>query len=231
MQEIYLLIQKGKWINWIIVTLSIFSMMIIIERAFFFYKSRFKIPSILKWLHQTALKEEEIILKSSKFPYPKSLFASIYSAFINQDATVLTLSALEQGEAEIAKMERGLWVLREIGHIAPLLGLLGTVLGLIDSFAVFAQAGDSAEVSLLAEGIWAAMITTASGLMVAIPSFAFYKVYEKIVDKRVDLMNLFSSKLCEAFKKGGQKSKSCFSFKNSNIENSDSYGDPLNEAI
>ena len=74
------------------------------------------------------------------------------------------------GNAEVAGMSRGLRLLDLVGMIAPLLGLLGTVLGMIQSFRSLELAEGSANASILAGGIWQALLTTAAGLIVAIPA-------------------------------------------------------------
>ena len=74
------------------------------------------------------------------------------------------------GNEEAAAMGRGLRLLELVGMIAPLLGLLGTVLGMIQSFRSLELAAGSANASILAGGIWQALLTTAAGLVVAIPA-------------------------------------------------------------
>lgn len=83
-----------------------------------------------------------------------------------------TLSDRVDAEAEdrFAKLERGLSALDMISQIAPLLGLFGTVLGMIDAFRALQNAGTSVDPSLLAGGIWVALLTTAAGLAVAMPT-------------------------------------------------------------
>jgi len=71
---------------------------------------------------------------------------------------------------ELARLERGFRLLDTIAQLAPLLGLFGTVLGMIDAFQSLQQAGSSVDPSLLAGGIWVALSTTAVGLAVAMPT-------------------------------------------------------------
>lgn len=93
-------------------------------------------------------------------------------ALMSRDVTQASLSAdLEQmGNAEVISMGRGIRLLELIGMIAPLLGLLGTVLGMIASFRALEMAQGAANASILAGGIWQALLTTAAGLIVAIPA-------------------------------------------------------------
>ncbi|AGI69849.1 putative proton channel protein ExbB [Octadecabacter antarcticus 307] len=72
--------------------------------------------------------------------------------------------------AHLARLESGFRILDSIAQIAPLLGLFGTVLGMIDAFQALQDAGASVDPSLLAGGIWVALLTTAAGLAVAMPT-------------------------------------------------------------
>jgi biopolymer transport protein ExbB len=73
-------------------------------------------------------------------------------------------------EARLAVLERGFRLLDSVAQIAPLLGLFGTVLGMIDAFRALQAAGDAVDPAVLAGGIWVALLTTAAGLAVAMPT-------------------------------------------------------------
>jgi biopolymer transport protein ExbB len=77
------------------------------------------------------------------------------------------------------------------------MGLLGTVLGMISTFQVIESAGGQADVSALAGGIWVALLTTAFGLVVAIPVVAVYHYFENTAGKRADEMQYLISELNE----------------------------------
>lgn len=84
---------------------------------------------------------------------------------------------------EIAQASTGLRALELIATIAPLLGLLGTVLGMITAFQALQQAGNRADPALLAGGIWEALLTTAAGMAVAIPASAALTWFEAVIDR------------------------------------------------
>ncbi|MDA7966447.1 MotA/TolQ/ExbB proton channel family protein [Ruegeria sp.] len=84
---------------------------------------------------------------------------------------------------EIAQAGTGLRALELIATIAPLLGLLGTVLGMIAAFQALQQAGNRADPALLAGGIWEALLTTAAGMAVAIPASAALTWFEAVIDR------------------------------------------------
>ena len=80
----------------------------------------------------------------------------------------------EAGLAEVPRLEEKLNLLATIAQLAPLLGLLGTVLGFIQTFSLMQDAGLNAHVGQLSTGIWKALVCSAAGLAVAIPAHAAY---------------------------------------------------------
>lgn len=85
---------------------------------------------------------------------------------------------------EVPKLEKHLSVLLTVAYIAPLIGLLGSVLGLVDTFVQISAVGGFATVSEISQGVYEALITSAAGLMVAIPAFVFYshlRAYAKTI--------------------------------------------------
>lgn len=87
------------------------------------------------------------------------------------------------GSSEIRNLESGLRGLSVIGHLTPLIGLLGTVIGMIGAFIQVQEAGAQVDASLLSGGIWTALLTTAAGLTVAIPTMAAFYFLEGEVDR------------------------------------------------
>ena len=80
-------------------------------------------------------------------------------------------------DEQVRDLSRYLQALATIGNIAPLLGLLGTVIGMIKAFMVIQEMGGKVNAAVLAGGIWEAMTTTAAGLTVAIPALLFYNYF------------------------------------------------------
>ncbi|WP_027340267.1 MotA/TolQ/ExbB proton channel family protein [Halonatronum saccharophilum] len=108
------------------------------------------------------------------------------------------------GQNEVKKMEKGLNVLDVIATIAPLLGLLGTVLGIIDSFNILAGAQGMASPSALSVGISQALISTAVGLIVAIPTMLMYSYLVSLVNDRVKEINTWFVDLADLLSQGDQ---------------------------
>ena len=103
------------------------------------------------------------------------------------------------GSAELKNLEAWLRPIGAIAHLAPLLGLLGTVLGMIQAFQKIGVSANQVSPALLAGGIWQALLTTAFGLIVAIPTMAAYYYLEGIVDDVRAKMKDASSRLLIRF--------------------------------
>lgn len=92
----------------------------------------------------------------------------------DQDREILETVIIQATEEEVRNLSRYLQALATIGNIAPLLGLLGTVIGMIKAFMVIQDMGGKVNASVLAGGIWEAMLTTALGLAVALPAMVMH---------------------------------------------------------
>jgi len=105
----------------------------------------------------------------------------------------------DRGRREAQRLEARTGFLGTVATVSPLLGLLGTVTGMISAFQAVDAAGDgAATASVLAAGIWEALLTTAAGLTVAIPAFLGYRLIISIVDRRIGDLEEASLALAEA---------------------------------
>jgi len=151
---------------------SIIALTIVLERLYRFRKLRIKNPDLIimvkKALNEKGVDEALFIVENSKNPLGRILKEGIkkYQAGKKEMERAMTFAA----EKEIRELEKYLPALSTIGDVAPLLGLLGTVTGMIKAFMVIERLGGKVNASVLAGGIWEAMLTTALGLSVAIPT-------------------------------------------------------------
>lgn len=109
-------------------------------------------------------------LAQGRAPADRVLLATMQGLAGGLPLPAVEAEVLRRGNEEIAALSSGLRLLDLVAMVAPLLGLLGTVLGMIKSFQDLAAAEGSANASVLAGGIWEALVTTAGGLIVAIPA-------------------------------------------------------------
>lgn len=159
---------------------SVIGLAIVIERLWVFRGTQFDtfdfIQAVFKNIKEGKFKDALSICESH-IPHP---LAAIYK--IGIERRNLPLERLEKvleqaGNNQIQKLEKYLGALVTIVGIEPLLGFLGTITGLIRAFMSWERAGANVTVSLLAAGIYEAMITTAAGLIVAIPLYLFYNYF------------------------------------------------------
>ena len=109
-------------------------------------------------------------LRGGRAPVDRVVLFAVEALSRGVDRAVLEPELLRRGNAEMARMSRHIRTLEVIALVSPLLGLLGTVLGMIEAFRQLELAEGSANAALLAGGIWQALLTTAAGLVVAIPA-------------------------------------------------------------
>ena len=183
------LVKSGGWLMAPIILCSIAAMAIIVERLWSLQRARV-VPEDLvahawQWATTGELTEERIQALREGSPLGRILAAGLASRDLDRE--FMKESIEEVGRHVAHELERYLSALGTIAAITPLLGLLGTVIGMIKVFAVITAQGVG-EPRMLAGGISEALITTAAGLTVAIPSLLFHRVLRGRVDELVVTM-------------------------------------------
>lgn len=189
-----------------IIACSIAALGIIVERLWALQRKRVipkhLVAQVWHWEKNNQLDKERLRAMRSGSPLGKVLAAGIDNRDKPRD--VMREAIEETGRHEVHALERYLNTLGTIAAISPLLGLLGTVFGMIEVFTNLAAHG-AGNVSNLAGGISQALITTAAGLVVAIPSLMFYRYFRGRVDELVVYMEQEAIKLVEVMH--GQRSR------------------------
>src|ERR1700756_240711 len=169
-------IQKGGLLMWPILACSIVAIAVFAERFFYLHRATIQVGEFLKGLSNLIQRRNfaEALHESAGTPGPVARV--IHAAIIRHDASRAELRDIvqEAGQLEVPKLERFLGVLATLAFLAPLLGLLGTVSGMIDAFGTIASHGGYATVTELSGGIYKSLLTTAAGLVVAAPVFVGY---------------------------------------------------------
>lgn len=182
----YEMIQQGGWLMLPILLCSIIASTIVIERFISLQAKKVTPPTLVaqvwQWHKNKTLTEEHIVALSNHSPLGKILSAGLVNR--EQPREIMKESIEEVGHQVIHDLERFLNTLGTIAAISPLLGLLGTVIGMIKVFAAITTQGVG-NPTVLAGGISEALITTAAGLSVAIPSLIFYRFFRGRVDELV----------------------------------------------
>ena len=181
------LIQAGGWLMLPILLCSVMATAIVIERAIALRRIRVMPPRLVNALRVASQGSsinavEGLMRLSSASPLGRILRAGIANYYLGREAVKESLE--DAGRQVVHELERYLNALGTIAAITPLLGLLGTVIGMIEVFNVISTQG-TGNAELLAEGISKALVTTAGGLTVAIPSLLFYRYFRGRVDALV----------------------------------------------
>lgn len=170
------LITKGGPLMWLLLGCSIIAIAIFLERLFYFHRARIDVGDLLFGLRNLIKNKAYAEALSECAATPGPVARVIHSAIRRYSAPRSEIKDIvqESGQLEVPKLEKHLSVLLTVAYIAPLIGLLGSVLGLVDTFVQINAVGGFATVAEISQGVYEALITSAAGLMVAIPAFVFY---------------------------------------------------------
>lgn len=170
--------RRGGFFMWPILVCAALGMGLIIERFIFYRKARINPREFIEEfdlvLKNGTITEAETLCREKNMVISRILLKGLKLRTLGLDHVEKGISAA--GSIEIASLEKGLSVLSAVGNIAPLLGFLGTVSGMISAFQSIASA-DQVSARLVAGGIYEALITTEAGLIIAIPVLAFYNYF------------------------------------------------------
>jgi biopolymer transport protein ExbB len=193
------LIVKGGVIMIPIILGSIIALAIILERIWTLWRIRLNFQQF----------SQEIFLLLERGQFQKALercekvrhpIADVFKlGILNRTAKWEEIESMmeREGEEQIQYLEQYLGALLIIVGVEPMLGFLGTIIGLIRAFMAWEQLGSEITVSALASGIYQAMITTAAGLSVAIPAFIFYHLIVGKIKSHAQEMTYYSNELVD----------------------------------
>ncbi len=175
-----------------ILACSLISLTIVLERLYVLLRARrsgHRLWAVIEDLLRGGKWEEALTFSQSQ-RNAGPLHRVIARSFVNRDMAPEKRKEelLITGAKEMKGLEKHLWFLSLIADIAPLLGLLGTVTGMVKAFMKIEEFGGRVDASLLAGGIWEALITTVAGLSVAIPTMVAYHYLERMVSEFSDFL-------------------------------------------
>jgi biopolymer transport protein ExbB len=170
------LLSNGGPVMWLLVLASAAAAAVFVERMLHFHRAQINSSEFINGV-RTVLKRANVveaisICDATPGPVARLVKAAIVSR--DQGRERLREALEEAGLSEVPRLEKRLNLLATISQLTPLLGLLGTVLGLVRVFMQIEQAGLHAHVGQLSHGVWQALICMAAGLAVAIPAYAGY---------------------------------------------------------
>jgi len=174
--SVFSILVRGGWLMIPIALCSFIAAGIIIERWLTLRKARVNTGTLINRVRQ-ALRSGEVgravdVCEETPGPVAGMLRVGIQRA--GSSRAVIRETVESAGKAELYKLEKGMDTLATVAAIAPLLGFLGTVTGMIQAFMEIQALGGQVNANVLAGGIWEALMTTAAGLTVGIPAMIFY---------------------------------------------------------
>jgi biopolymer transport protein ExbB len=199
------ILQKGGPIVWVLLAYSIIALALVLERVLHFTLMQ-RLPSDFEQNLKKSFSENRVRTYLDSLKGPDARIVQAIKQASMEGISDLDSVASRYGSEELQKMERGFRTLSILGHTAPLLGLLGTIIGMIKAFMVIEFAGGQVDSQALAGGIWEAMLTTGVGLTVAIPVLLLLHILESIADKRAHGMRRSAMLLMERLPNEHKKS-------------------------
>ena len=194
------IIQAAGWPIWPLILTSIFGVAIILERFWSLRKSQIipegLIVEIKTMIKQNNLDNNKVNIIKNSSPLGDLLAVAIIK---RKDNVEVIKSALDERAGIIVhNLERYLGILVTIATVAPLLGLFGTIIGMVELFSSFTSSGH--DVAVFARGISIALYNTAGGIVVAVPAMIAYRFFRSKIDNYLNEMEHYAIQIVEILK-------------------------------
>jgi biopolymer transport protein ExbB len=197
--SIYDLALKGGWIMAILAVLSIITVYIFIERFLSIKKAsqddKHFMNNIRDFIHNGRLDSALALCRNNESPIARMIEKGLIR--IGRPLSDINTAIENVGKLEVARMEKNIAGLATIAGAAPMLGFLGTVIGMIIAFYDMSMAGNNIDIALLSNGIYQAMVTTVGGLIVGILAFVFYNILVARIEKLVFILEARTSEFMD----------------------------------
>jgi biopolymer transport protein ExbB len=199
---------KGGWVMIPIILLAFVATYIFVERYYVIRKAGREDQNFMNrikdYIHDGKIESAVALCKSTDSPSARMVEKGI--SRLGRPLQDINTAIENVGKLEISKLEKGFPTLATITGAEPMLGFLGTVIGMVQSFYAMSQAGNNIEVSMMSDGIYTALITTVAGLIVGILGYFAYNMLvvrvERIVFNLEATLTEFMDILNEPVKSG-----------------------------
>lgn len=170
------LIEQGGPLVWVLLLLAFIGAVCVVERMFFFHRARINVGDLLIGLaHHIRRKAfAEALHEAAKAPGPVARVAHAALMRYYLGRSDLRDIVQEAGQLEVPKIEKNIRAILGVSLLAPLVGILGTMIGMLETFQRAGEQGGFAGPSELTSGVFVALITSVLGLLVAVPMYLFY---------------------------------------------------------
>lgn len=193
------LVMKGGWIMGIIGILSVIAFYIFFERYFVIGRAARQdknfMNNIRSYIHEGKLESARALCVTNNSPIGRMIDKGL--ARIGKPLNDINAAIENVGKLEVSKLERNVAGLATIAGAAPMLGFLGTVIGMIRAFYDMSMAGNNINIDLLSRGIYQAMITTVGGLIVGIIAYIFYNILVSRIQTVVNNLEITASEFMD----------------------------------
>ena len=181
---------QGGWIMLVLAVFSIIAFYIFIERFISINKAAKKddmfMETIRNYMKDGKLDDAKVLCQRTSTPLSRMIEKGI--SRIGKPLNDIQTAVENVGNLEVSNLEKGVALLAMISGAGPMLGFLGTVIGMIRAFYDMSMAGNNIDIEMLSTGIYQAMVTTVGGLIVGIIAFIFYNILVSQIDKVVNLL-------------------------------------------
>src|SRR5450432_2477769 len=191
------LLANGGAMIWLILIAAVIAIVVFIERALFCHRAQINSTEFLNGVRNVLKRDNVVEAISICDATPGPVARLVKTAILNRDkGRERVREAVEEaGLIEVPQLEEKLNLLATIAQIAPLLGLLGTIVGFMEIFGQMQQSGLYAHIEQLSHGIWKALICAGAGIAVAIPAHAGYNYLVSRINKIVQDMERAASEI------------------------------------
>ncbi len=193
------LAMKGGWVNLLIFFLSLIAIYIFFDRYFVIRRAAREDDTLMNrikdYIHEGKIESALALCESQDHPVARMLGKGI--RLIGRPIQDVHAAIENAGRLEIYNLEKGLAALATVAGGAPMLGFLGTVIGMIKAFYDMANAGNNVDITTLSDGIYTALITTVAGLIVGIIAYFAYNILVARVEKVVFILEARTSEFMD----------------------------------
>lgn len=155
---------------WVLLVIALIGLVLFVERVLFLHRGQIRSTAFINGIKNILAKRRlvEALTVCEETPGPVAAVVKAALLHADEDADTMRFHVQEAAVVELPALERRVGAIAAIAQVAPLVGLLGTVLGMVTTFTAFQK--DYATASVLATGMWQALLATAASLMLAIPA-------------------------------------------------------------
>ena len=205
--SLFQLIRKGGIVGFLIILLSIVALGLVIDYSVTIRRSKIAPPKdiavLRKLIQERQFQELKNLDREKASFFSQVVIAGLQEIDVGYQAMIKAME--DTSEALSARIARKIEHLNVIGNISPMMGLLGTVIGMLRCFNEIAQVTGAIEPKQLAGGIFEALVTTCMGLIVAIPALYFFAIFKNRVDEFTGEASLAAEELVASLKPGNHK--------------------------